>query len=57
MIKIRPGSHAALLVALIKAERQTFKPSRSTKPRRALTTDLPVPLRRPIIIRQAQRAE
>ena len=56
MITIRPGSHAASLVASIMAERQASKPSRYVKPRRGLTTDLPAPFRRPIIIRHAQRA-
>ena len=56
MIKIRPGSHAAMLVASIMAERQASKPSLYVKLRTGLTTDLPVPLRRPIIIRRAQSA-
>jgi hypothetical protein len=57
MVKIRPGSHAASLVASIMAEREAATTSSFVKPRRGLTTDLPVPLRRPIIIRQAQGAE
>ncbi len=57
MIKVRPGSHAATLVASIMAERQASKPSGYVKPRRGLTTDLPVRIRRPIIIRHTQHAE
>ena len=57
MITIRPGSPAASLVASIMAERLASKPSCYVKPRRGLTPDLPARVRRPIIIRQAQRAE
>ncbi len=57
MIRIRPGSHAALLVESVMAERRASKPSRSVKPRRALTPDLPARVRRPIIIRHAMRAD
>ena len=57
MIRIRPGSPAASLVASILAERQASKPSGYVKPRRVLTPDPPSSFRRPIIIRHAQRAE
>jgi hypothetical protein len=57
MITVRPGSYAALLVASVMAECQASKPSRSVKPRRALTPDLPARVRRPIIIRHAVRAD
>ena len=56
MIKIRPGSPAASLVASIFAERHSSKPALSVKLRRGLTTDLPVRFRRPLIQRQAMRA-
>jgi hypothetical protein len=56
MIRIRPGTHAASLVASIMVERQASKPSDYVKLRRGLTTDMPVRIRRPIIIRQTQRA-
>ncbi len=56
MITVRPGSHAATLVASIMAERQASKPSSYVQPKRGLTTELPAPLRRPIIVRYAQRA-
>lgn len=56
MIKIRSGSHAALLVASTKAQRQTSQPSRYVKPTTGLTPDLPAFFRRPIIVRHARRA-
>jgi hypothetical protein len=56
MINVRPGSHAASLVASIMAQRQASKTSLSVKPRKGLTTDLPAQFRRPIIMRQAMRA-
>jgi hypothetical protein len=56
MIRIRPGSPAALLIASIVAERQAPELSRHINPRRGLTTELPTRVRRPIIIRHAQRA-
>jgi hypothetical protein len=61
MIMIRPGSPAALLVASIVADRHASKPSRSlpsrsVKRRQGLTTELPARFRRPLIQRQAMRA-
>jgi hypothetical protein len=56
MITIRPGSPAALLVALIVAEREESKPSGSVKKRLGLTAELPARFRRPLIQRQAMRA-
>ena len=57
MITVRPGSHAASLVASIMAERQASKSSGDVRPSRGLTTDLPVRIRRPIIIRRARSDE
>jgi hypothetical protein len=57
MITIRPGSHAAMLVASIMAERQASTMSLCIKPRKCLTADLPVRVHRPIMIRHAMRAK
>ncbi len=57
MIRIRPGSPAALLVASIQAQRQTSQPSRYLRPTKGLTTELPARSRRPLIMRHMRRAE